>query len=350
MANKNYHKQIVSWYVKVVKQTFQDNNTLASSPPTPQTIYSSVFRSSVELLEIHPFLVKDVAKLCYSLFREPSLRLVKIPELLKNVFQDDIFMCYETMNSLLPELHKIDREGAKKMLEESELIQDALVEAVENDIDYALKLKCTNLLFEIWYLYPTLVSQSSWEMKGLNGMTIKDSFQLVLKQSTNERDKVFRVNAFACAFSLLDRLAQKKNKESAAVYKTLIMALIEHYKNKRSDKDVDQTTTDMALKNFIHIFKSHDSIPKHVMLDPFIDVMLQNIKTFKSAWSVTTTTEIEFLKQILENHSNTLDEHSIQALLEFFAYVYLHHPYIGNMMALGEVIAKIVEDNKEVSN
>ena len=36
------------------------------------------------------------------------------------------------------------------------------------------------------------------------------------------------------------------------------MALIEHYKNKRSDKDVDQTTTDMALKNFIHIFKTHD--------------------------------------------------------------------------------------------
>ena len=104
---------------------------------------------------------------------------------------------------------------------------------------------------------------------------------LVLKQSTNERDKVFRINAFACAFSLLDRLAQKKNKESAAVYKTVILALIEHYKHKRSDREVDQTTTDMALKNFIHIFKTHDSIPKHVMLDPFIDQMLQNIKTYK---------------------------------------------------------------------
>ena len=86
------------------------------------------------------------------------------------------------------------------------------------------------------------------------------------------------------------------------------MALIEHYKNKRSDKDVDQTTTDMALKNFIHIFKSHNSIPKHVMLNPFIDQMLQNIKTYKSSWSVTTTTEIEFLKQILADHGSTLDE------------------------------------------
>ena len=265
----------------MVKQTFQDRNSQASSPPTPQIVYSSVLRSSVECLEVHSFLAKDVATLCISLFRESSLRLVKVPELLETVFQDDIFMCYETMNTLLPEFHKIDRELTRKMLEESELIQNALHEAAENDMDYALKLKCTNLLFEIWYLYPTLVSQSNWEVKGLNGMTIKDSFLLVLKQSTNERDKVFRINAFACAFSLLDRLAQKKNKESAAVYKTVILALIEHYKHKRSDRDVDQTTTDMALKNFIHIFKTHDSIPKHVMLDPFIDQMLQNIKTYK---------------------------------------------------------------------
>ena len=93
-----------------------------------------------------------------SLFREPSLRLMKVPELLYNVFQDDIFMCYETVNTLLPELHKIDRDATRKMLEDSEIIQNALREAVENDLDYAVKLKCTNLLFEIWYLYPTLVS------------------------------------------------------------------------------------------------------------------------------------------------------------------------------------------------
>ena len=112
----------MTWYIKVVKQTFQDTKTTASSPPTPQLIYSSVFRSSVECLEIHPLLAKDVARLCFSLFREPSLRLVKVPELLHNVFQDDIFMCYETMNTLLPELNILDRNGTKKMLEESDLI------------------------------------------------------------------------------------------------------------------------------------------------------------------------------------------------------------------------------------
>ena len=116
MANKSYHQQVVSWFVKVVKQTFENNNTAASSPPTPQTVYSSVFRSSAEMLENHPFLVREAAVLLTSLFREPSLRLVKIPELLYNVFQDDIFMCYETMNSLLPELNRLDREGARMML------------------------------------------------------------------------------------------------------------------------------------------------------------------------------------------------------------------------------------------
>ena len=35
MANKSYHQQVVSWYVKVVKQTLENNKTLASSPPTP---------------------------------------------------------------------------------------------------------------------------------------------------------------------------------------------------------------------------------------------------------------------------------------------------------------------------
>lgn len=54
----------------------------------------------------------------------------------------------------------------------------------------------------------------------------------------------------------------------------------------------------MALKNFIDIFNTHETIPKHVMLNPFIDQMLQNMQTFHQSWRVTTTTEIEFLKQV----------------------------------------------------
>ena len=127
------------------------------------------------------------------------------------------------------------------------------------------------------------------------------------------------------------------------------MALLEHYKNKRSDQQVDQTTTDMALKNFIHIFGTHETIPKHVMLDPFIDQMLQNMQAFQDSWKVTTTTEIEFLKQVFKNHGSTLDENTTQALLEFFVHLYQHFPYVGSVMGICEQITKIVETNKEVS-
>ena len=57
----------------------------------------------------------------------------------------------------------------------------------------------------------------------------------VLKAGTMERDNVFKINAIATGFGLLDRLANKKNKETANVYKTLIHALLHNYKNRIKD-------------------------------------------------------------------------------------------------------------------
>ena len=45
-----------------------------------------------------------------------------LPKLLKIAYEDDIFMMYETMNSLIGELNKIGREPTKKALEDSTLI------------------------------------------------------------------------------------------------------------------------------------------------------------------------------------------------------------------------------------
>ena len=64
---------------------------------------------------------------------------------------------------------------------------------------------------------------------------------------------------------------------------------------------------------------------------------------------MSTTTEIEFLIQVLHNHSNALDEQTTHSILEFFVYVYLHHPFVANAMGLGGQIARIVEQNKETS-
>ena len=73
------------------------------------------------------------------------------------------------------------------------------------------------------------------------------------------------------------------------------------------------------------------------------------MQTYQDSWKVTTTTEIEFLKQVFKNHGSTLDENTTQSLLEFFVHVYINHPYVGYVMGLCEQIKSIVETNKEVS-
>jgi len=67
-------------------------------------------------------------------------------------------MMYETMSTLLGDLNKLDRDAMKEAAEESTLLQDVLIDSTANHGDFALKLKCTNLLIEIWFLYPTIVS------------------------------------------------------------------------------------------------------------------------------------------------------------------------------------------------
>ena len=103
-------------------------------------------------------MVKDAANLYCSVFKSESFKLAQLPELLKETYSDDIFMMYETMSTLLGDLNKIDRNMTKSAAEESTLIQDVLIDATANHGDFALKLKCTNLLIEIWFLYPTIVS------------------------------------------------------------------------------------------------------------------------------------------------------------------------------------------------
>ena len=187
-------------------------------------------------------------------------------------------MMYETVNSILNDLNKLDRDLTRTALEESTLLQDALVDATDNHGDFALKLKCTNLLIEIWYLYPTVVSKPAKSHVGIGSLSLRDSFHFVLQQGTLERDKVFRVNVFANGFTLLDRLAAKDNSETSAVYKTLIAGLLEHYKGKTSDKEIDQVSSEMILRGFRTVFREHDDVPKHVMLDPFLDQLILNLR------------------------------------------------------------------------
>ena len=133
-----------------------------------------------------------------------------------------------------------------------------------------------------------------------------------------ERDKVFRVNVFANGFALLDRLAAKDNSETSAVYKTLIAGLLEHYKAKTSDKEIDQVSTEMILRGFRAAFREHDDVPKHVMLDPFLDQLILNLKQHRKGENLMTTCELEFLTDVIRDHGQVLPEDTATLLLEYF--------------------------------
>ena len=67
-------------------------------------------------------MVTDVAKLYLSVFQTEEFKLSQLPEMLKEAYTDDIFMLYETMNSLLGDLNKLNRDLTKNSLEQSTLI------------------------------------------------------------------------------------------------------------------------------------------------------------------------------------------------------------------------------------
>lgn len=134
------------WFTKHVPQ------------PEDSFLHSSVLQSVAECVEQHHSLAKDAAGLYLSVFKSESFKLAQLPELLKEAYSDDIFMLYETMSSLLGDLNKLDRDTTKAAAEESTMIQEVLTDATADHGDFALKLKCTNLMIEIWYYYPTIVS------------------------------------------------------------------------------------------------------------------------------------------------------------------------------------------------
>ena len=157
-----------NWFVKHVPQ------------PEDSFLHNSVLQSVAECIEMHHNLVKQAASLYISVFKSENFRLSMLPELLKEAYSDDIFMLYETMSSLLNDLNKMDREATKAAAEESSMIQDVLHDATDDHGDFALKLKCTNLLIEIWFLYPTIVSMPQKQHLGVGNLSLKDSFHNVL--------------------------------------------------------------------------------------------------------------------------------------------------------------------------
>ena len=98
------------WFTKHVPQ------------PEDSFLHNSVLQSVAECLEQHHSLIKEAASLYLSVLKSDGFKLTQLPELLKEAYEDDIFMMYETMSSLLGDLNKLDRDLCKTAAEESTMI------------------------------------------------------------------------------------------------------------------------------------------------------------------------------------------------------------------------------------
>jgi hypothetical protein len=199
-----------------------------------------------------------------------------IPDQLYTSFQDDIYMCFESIHVLLPELFKLDPEKAREMVVGSSIIKNALAEVNENQFDYAVKLKCTVLLVEIWSLFPSVVTKAeSLGLKGYKDEKLSKSMNDFLRNGTMEKDNVFKINTIAVGFTLLDRLAQKNNSEAGNVYRILIFALLDNYKSKRRDKTISK----LLLWNFIRVFTDNATIPLTPLVEPYLAMLTETLKS-----------------------------------------------------------------------
>lgn len=217
LEQAHFDSRFSKWFTKIVLQT------------RDSFLHNSILQSSLDCLEMHDNLVQDVARLIFSVFQSDQFNLSQLPEMIKVAYSDDVFMLYESMHVILCDMNKIDCDEVKLALEGSTLIQDALVEATDDNGDVSLRLKCTNLLLEIWFLHPSIPANPDKQHYGIGSLSLKDSFHYVLEQGVTMRDRIFSLNVYAVGLALAERLASKANSETQAVYRTLAGGLLSHY-------------------------------------------------------------------------------------------------------------------------
>jgi len=83
-----------------------------------------------EALDSHPSLSGEVARLILSVFRESgegtSVYLRHLPDMLEEIYSDDIFLCYEALSAILPEIEKINTITHDNLINESNLMLNLL--------------------------------------------------------------------------------------------------------------------------------------------------------------------------------------------------------------------------------
>ena len=62
-----------------------------------------------------------------------------------------------------------------------------------------------------------------------------------------------------------------------------------------------------------------------------------------------TTTELEFLTELIRNHGPSLEEDTVALLIEYFHEVLKMRPYLTHTMKLVNLLCEMISENKERS-
>ena len=55
----------------------------------------------------------------------------------------------------------------------------------------------------------------------------------------------------------------------------------------------------MILKGFKTLFRDYHDIPRHVLLDPFLDQLIVNLREHAPGENLMTTLEVDFLTEVI---------------------------------------------------
>ncbi len=112
--------------------------------------------------------------------------------------------------------------------------------------DPAVRLQCTTLLLDLWYLEPVLVCNPR------DGISVKDTINEVLLAGILHQDKVYRLTLYGCAFSILTLLIELKSPDAPALLKTIVTGILHHMNGPYRKEKI---TEEFVLLNLADLFE-----------------------------------------------------------------------------------------------
>ena len=152
-----------------------------------------------------------------------------------------------------------------------------------------------------------------------------------LRKVSHDNKKSVQITAFTQLFRLLEAFAPIKNACAPAVYKALIICVIEHF-----------TTPDVReylLANFKSILSLQDTIP----IDPLIEPIIKQLQTIDASKVGLNIFDLDFLLSAAENPKLSL-KNAVQ-LMDVFARMYLNDLIFAHLSIQG--LIQILSANLE---